>query len=94
MNGPPLDSDHPMDPFEAHVIFVGLLKKLDACDISQACSIQRTNTSFNRSQPSIQKVVGYALKYCARCGEDFWDCIVQECRTVCLNPRYGAQGHD
>lgn len=40
MNGSPLNSDHPMDPFEAHVIFVGLLKKLDACDISQACLIQ------------------------------------------------------
>jgi hypothetical protein len=36
-----------------------------------------------RSQTSIQKVVGFALKYHAKCGEDFWDCIVQQCRTVC-----------
>ncbi|KIM23024.1 hypothetical protein M408DRAFT_332592 [Serendipita vermifera MAFF 305830] len=58
-----------MDPFEAHITFVGLLKKLNA------------------SQTSIQKVVGFALKYHAKCGEDFWDCIVQECRTGSLNMR-------
>lgn len=36
----------------------------------------------DRSQQSIQKVVGYALKYFARCGEDLWDCIVEECQKA------------
>jgi hypothetical protein len=40
------------------------------------------NNSLPSSQQSIQKVVGYALKYFSRCGEDIWDCIVEECQKV------------
>jgi hypothetical protein len=40
------------------------------------------NAVENSSQPSIQKVVEFALKHYAKCGEDFWDCIVQECEKV------------
>ncbi|TFY83750.1 hypothetical protein EWM64_g256 [Hericium alpestre] len=39
------------------------------------------------SQQSIQKVVGYALKYYARCGEDLWDCVVEECQKGSINNR-------
>ena len=38
-------------------------------------------TQFS-SQQSIQKVVGYALKYFSSCGEDLWDCIIEECQKV------------
>jgi hypothetical protein len=34
------------------------------------------------TQQSIQKVVGYALKYFSRCGEDLWECIIEECQKV------------
>jgi CTD kinase subunit gamma len=34
------------------------------------------------SQQSIQKVVGFALKYGEKCGEDLWDCLVEECQKV------------
>ncbi|CCM06043.1 uncharacterized protein FIBRA_08289 [Fibroporia radiculosa] len=36
---------------------------------------------------SIQKVVGYALKYFSGCGEDLWDCIVEECQKGSINNR-------
>ena len=39
-----------------------------------------------RSQQSIQKCVGYALKYYPRCGEDLWSCIIDECRDVSPSP--------
>ncbi|KDQ56970.1 hypothetical protein JAAARDRAFT_35568 [Jaapia argillacea MUCL 33604] len=42
---------------------------------------------LNASQPSIQKVVGYALKYFSRCGEDLWDCIIEECQKGSINHR-------
>ncbi|THH26356.1 hypothetical protein EUX98_g7833 [Antrodiella citrinella] len=42
---------------------------------------------LNASQQSIQKVVGYALKYFSRCGEDLWDCIVEECQKGSINNR-------
>ncbi|THH11231.1 hypothetical protein EW146_g8123 [Bondarzewia mesenterica] len=42
---------------------------------------------LNASQQSIQKVVGYALKYYSRCGEDLWDCIVEECQKGSINNR-------
>jgi len=38
--------------------------------------------NLNASQQSIQKVVSYALKYGRKCGEDLWDCIVEECGKV------------
>lgn len=40
---------------------------------------------LNASQPSIQKVVAFALRYGSRCGEDLWECIAEECGKVsCL----------
>jgi hypothetical protein len=41
-------------------------------------------TMSNSSQQSIQKVVAFALKYFSRCGEDLWECIVEECQKVSL----------
>lgn len=37
---------------------------------------------LNASQQSIQTVVSYALKYGRKCGEDLWDCIMEECGKV------------
>lgn len=37
---------------------------------------------LNASQPSIQKVVAFALRYGSRCGEDLWECIAEECGKV------------
>ncbi|KAJ7202771.1 CTD kinase subunit gamma CTK3-domain-containing protein [Mycena pura] len=42
---------------------------------------------LNASQQSIQKVVGFAIKYFAPCGEDLWDCVVEECQKGSLNSR-------
>lgn len=40
---------------------------------------------FTSKQQSIQKVVGYALKYHSLCAEDLWDCVMEECQKVrCL----------
>lgn len=59
-----------LDPFEARLQFLGLLRKLSA------------------SQQSIQTVVSYALKYGRKCGEDLWDCIVEECGKVSLTDNH------
>ncbi|KAF8551624.1 hypothetical protein OG21DRAFT_1478068 [Imleria badia] len=40
---------------------------------------------LNATQQSIQKVVGYALKYFSRCGEDLWECIIEECQKGSVN---------
>ncbi|KAG5638051.1 hypothetical protein H0H81_002085 [Sphagnurus paluster] len=37
---------------------------------------------LNASQQSIQRVVGFAVKYFPTCGEDLWDCIVEESQKV------------
>ncbi|PFH47400.1 hypothetical protein AMATHDRAFT_152115 [Amanita thiersii Skay4041] len=42
---------------------------------------------LNASQQSIQKVVGFAVKYFPPCGEDLWDCIVEECQKGSINAR-------
>ncbi|GAB1523472.1 hypothetical protein RhiTH_006622 [Rhizoctonia solani] len=42
---------------------------------------------LNATQASIQKIVGYALKHYARCGEDLWDCVMEECQKGSLNTR-------
>ncbi|KAF8525999.1 CTD kinase subunit gamma CTK3-domain-containing protein [Hysterangium stoloniferum] len=42
---------------------------------------------LSASQPSIQKTVSFALKYFSRCGEDLWDCIVEECQKGSTNTR-------
>ncbi|KAF5354967.1 hypothetical protein D9756_005617 [Leucocoprinus leucothites] len=38
------------------------------------------------SQQSIQKVVGFSVKF-AQCGEDLWDCILEECQKGSINSR-------
>ncbi|KAG6884725.1 hypothetical protein C0993_008706 [Termitomyces sp. T159_Od127] len=42
---------------------------------------------LNASQQSIQRVVGFAVKYFPGCGEDLWDCIVEECQKGSVNSR-------
>ncbi|KAG9009795.1 hypothetical protein FRB95_003323 [Tulasnella sp. JGI-2019a] len=42
---------------------------------------------LNATQSSIQKAVGFAIKYFSRCGEDLWDCILEECQKGSLNVR-------
>ncbi|KAH9925850.1 CTD kinase subunit gamma CTK3-domain-containing protein [Epithele typhae] len=42
---------------------------------------------LDASQTSIKKIVGYALKYFPSCGEDLWDCIMEECQKGSLNVR-------
>jgi CTD kinase subunit gamma len=42
---------------------------------------------LNATQQSIQKVVGFAVRYFPGCGEDLWDCIVEECSKGSLNSR-------
>ncbi|WWC69867.1 uncharacterized protein I206_103810 [Kwoniella pini CBS 10737] len=42
---------------------------------------------LNASQQSIQKVVGYAIKYGSKCGEDLWECIIEQCGKGSLNTR-------
>ncbi|KAF9524998.1 CTD kinase subunit gamma CTK3-domain-containing protein [Crepidotus variabilis] len=42
---------------------------------------------LNASQQSIQKVVGFAVKYFPPCGEDIWDCIVEESAKGSINSR-------
>ncbi|EIW66005.1 hypothetical protein TREMEDRAFT_45988 [Tremella mesenterica DSM 1558] len=42
---------------------------------------------LNASQQSIHKVVGFAVKYGSRCGEDLWECVMEECSKASLNTR-------
>ncbi|THU96741.1 hypothetical protein K435DRAFT_858212 [Dendrothele bispora CBS 962.96] len=42
---------------------------------------------LNASQQSIQKVVSFAVKFFPPCGEDIWDCIVEECQKGTINSR-------
>ena len=70
----------PMDLFEAHLRFSKLLKRLDAY-VHFACN-PRLLTPLCRTQGSIQQVVGFALEYSSTCGEDFWETVLRECRTV------------
>ncbi|KAK0469166.1 CTD kinase subunit gamma CTK3-domain-containing protein [Desarmillaria tabescens] len=42
---------------------------------------------LNATQQSIHKAVGFAVKYFAPCGEDLWDCIVEECQKGSINSR-------
>ncbi|CED83884.1 ENTH/VHS [Phaffia rhodozyma] len=39
------------------------------------------------SQASIHRVVGFAIKYGSRCGEDLWECILEEAEKGSLNSR-------
>ncbi|KAK7047936.1 hypothetical protein VNI00_006264 [Paramarasmius palmivorus] len=36
---------------------------------------------------SVQKVVTFAVKHHPQCGEDLWDCIVEECQKGSINSR-------
>ncbi|KAI0737245.1 CTD kinase subunit gamma CTK3-domain-containing protein [Daedaleopsis nitida] len=42
---------------------------------------------LDATQASIKKVVAFAVKYFSSCGEDLWDCIMEECQTATLNNR-------
>jgi len=42
---------------------------------------------LNASQQSIQKVVSFAVKYFPPCGEDIWDCIIEETEKGSINSR-------
>ncbi|KIJ51367.1 hypothetical protein M422DRAFT_58899 [Sphaerobolus stellatus SS14] len=39
------------------------------------------------AQHSIHKIVTFALKYYSRCGEDLWECILEECEKGNTNTR-------
>ena len=36
---------------------------------------------------SIQKVSSFAIKHGQKCGDDIWDCLVEECAQINLNQR-------
>ncbi|KAG8952748.1 hypothetical protein FRC04_003671 [Tulasnella sp. 424] len=42
---------------------------------------------LNATQSSIQRVVGFAIKHFAQCGDDLWDCVLEECQKGSLNMR-------
>lgn len=73
-----------MDPFEVRIQFLSLLRKLNA-SVTPFAFFRRpiSQNSWCSSQQSIQKIVGYALKFFSGCGEDLWDCLVEECQKVC-----------
>lgn len=73
-----------MDPFEVRMQFLSHLRKLNAYVVQCSAVVLSWPFDFGRStQQSIQKVVGYALKWYPKCGEDLWSCITDECRDVC-----------
>lgn len=74
-----------MDPFEVRMQFLTLLRRLNASVNTFLKISDRLWIIRSSSQQSIQKVVGYALKYFSRCGEDLWDCIVEECQKVVIS---------
>jgi CTD kinase subunit gamma len=50
--------------------------------------------SLNASQQSIAKLVSFAVKYGSRCGDDLWECVVDEVEKVSLESGVGLQnGH-
>lgn len=44
-------------------------------------------TKLTSSLASIQRVSAFALKHGPKCGDDIWDCLVDECGQVNLNAR-------
>lgn len=44
-------------------------------------------SKLTSSLASIQRVSAFALKYGPKCGDDIWDCLVDECNQVNLNAR-------
>nr|ODN85841.1 hypothetical protein L203_04728 [Cryptococcus depauperatus CBS 7841] len=43
---------------------------------------------LNASQQSIHKVTNFALKYGSRCGEDLWECVMEQCGKAGLSLQY------
>ena len=76
-----------MDPFEVRLQFLALLKKLDAYVFSVRFCLKANCKICLRTQQSIRKIVSYALKFYSRCGEDLWDCLVDECQKGSINTR-------
>ncbi|KAG0146748.1 hypothetical protein CROQUDRAFT_656915 [Cronartium quercuum f. sp. fusiforme G11] len=50
----------------------------------QLVSILRKLSS---SQNSIQTIIRFLFKHRSKCGEDLWDCLVEECQNASLNAR-------
>ncbi|KAK4705346.1 CTD kinase subunit gamma, partial [Phenoliferia sp. Uapishka_3] len=44
-------------------------------------------SKLSSSLASIQRVSSFALKHGPKCGDDIWDCLVEECGQVTLNAR-------
>ncbi|KAG8898284.1 hypothetical protein FRB99_007544, partial [Tulasnella sp. 403] len=42
---------------------------------------------LNATQAAIQRAVTFAIKHFAKCGEDLWDCVLEECQKGSLNMR-------
>ncbi|EAU91862.2 hypothetical protein CC1G_04629 [Coprinopsis cinerea okayama7 len=42
---------------------------------------------LSASQQSIQRVVSYAVKHFSACGEDIWECILEDCEKGSINAR-------
>ncbi|EJD38687.1 hypothetical protein AURDEDRAFT_91842 [Auricularia subglabra TFB-10046 SS5] len=42
---------------------------------------------LDAKQQTIQKVVAFALKHFPRCGEDLWDCVIEECTRGSIHMR-------
>ncbi|TFK26295.1 hypothetical protein FA15DRAFT_667592 [Coprinopsis marcescibilis] len=42
---------------------------------------------LSASQQSIQRTVSYAVKYFSACGEDFWECILEDVQKGSINAR-------
>jgi CTD kinase subunit gamma len=38
--------------------------------------------TLNASQPSIEKLVGFCIKHGAQCGEDLWECVLEQTQQV------------
>lgn len=57
---------------------------------TSTCTRRQFVTLLSRltsSLPSIQKVSSFAFKHGPRCGDDLWDCLVEEVGQVSLNAR-------
>ena len=76
-----------MDPFEVRMQFIEVLRRLNASVAILFLPVLSPIWLIylkHSSQQSIQKVVSFAVKYFPPCGEDIWDCIIEETEKVCL----------
>ena len=77
-----------MDPFEVRLQFLAQLKRLDAyVQLMHFFVSTKSVYVWSRTQQSIRKVVTFALKFYSRCGDDLWDCLVEECQKGSINTR-------